>query len=94
LKHKETVDVTRDKRSSSGRFPPPVCSTARIDQHAEGCTATAFIQGETEREKGTGTEKMNVFSFDFQLVAGTESCISLSAIRKEPFKRTHVSAEE
>ena len=103
LKHKSALDVTRDKRSSSGRAPPLVCSTARIDQHADGCTA--FIQGETEKEKGTGTEKMNVFSFDFQLVAGTESSISLSAIRTESsislsgirtehFKRTRVLAEE
>jgi len=93
LKHKLTLDVTRDKRSSSGRAPPSVCSIARIDQHADGCTA--FIQGETEREKGSGTEKMNVFSFDFQLDVGKESSISLSTIRTEQrFKRTHVPAEE
>jgi len=36
---------------------------------------------------------MNVFSFDFQLVAGKESSISLSAIRTEPFKNTRVPAE-
>jgi hypothetical protein len=77
-------------KSSSGRAPLPVCSAARIDQHADGCTA--FIQGETEREKGTGTEKMNVFSFDFQLVAGKESSISASAIRTENLKKTHIPA--
>jgi hypothetical protein len=37
---------------------------------------------------------MNVFSFDFQLVAGKESPISVSAIRTERFKRTRVPAEE
>jgi hypothetical protein len=79
-------------QSSSGRAPSPVCSTARIDQHAD--CFTAFIQGETEREKGTGTEKMNVFSFDLQLVAGKKSSISVSAIRTENFKRTQVPAEE
>jgi len=56
-------------------------------------TAARRSSKEKQREKGTGTEKMNVFSFEFQLVAGKESSISLSAIRTEPFKSKHVPAE-